>query len=81
MRDGAHGPLSRQESMRSSSLSARRDGWPQGRIDAALALARTIYDGRFDLFGIASVMQFADAIGPLSGDKLRCNVVPRMNET
>jgi hypothetical protein len=51
--------------MRSSSLSARRNGWPEGRIDAAPARARTIYDGRFDLFGIASVMQFAERNRPV----------------
>jgi hypothetical protein len=61
MRDGAHGLLSRQDidaKLLPQCPPRRLAGGPH-RIDAALARARTIYDGRFDLFGIASVMQLA----------------------
>jgi 2-methylcitrate dehydratase PrpD len=49
MRGGAHEPLTRADIEAKFVLNARHGGWPEGRINAALARARSIYDGRLDL--------------------------------
>ena len=49
MRGGAHEPLTRADIEAKFSLCARHGGWDAARIDRALALARTLYDGRIDL--------------------------------
>jgi len=49
LRGGAHEPLTRQDIEDKFRLNARHGGWPDERIDAALALTRTLFDGRIDL--------------------------------
>ena len=49
MRGGAHEPLTRADIEAKFVLNARHGGWPEGRIDAALARAKSIYDGPLDL--------------------------------
>ncbi|MEA2905053.1 MAG: hypothetical protein QOI12_2440 [Alphaproteobacteria bacterium] len=49
MRGGAHEPLTRADIADKFALNARHGGWDDGRIKAALALMRTVYDGRIDL--------------------------------
>lgn len=49
MRGGAHEPLTRADIEAKFALCARRGGWDRPRIDEALKLARTLYDGRIDL--------------------------------
>src|SRR5450631_3212517 len=49
MRGGAHEPLTRADIDDKFILNARHGRWPEGRIDAALSLAKTLYDGPLDL--------------------------------
>ncbi|MEA2989342.1 MAG: hypothetical protein QOG83_2053 [Alphaproteobacteria bacterium] len=49
MRGGAHEPLTRADIADKFALNARHGGWDDGRIKDALALLRTVYDGRIDL--------------------------------
>jgi 2-methylcitrate dehydratase PrpD len=49
MRGGAREPLTRQDIEDKFILNARHGGWPEARIGAALARAKSIYDGPFDL--------------------------------
>jgi len=49
LRGGAHEPLARRDIEDKFRLNARHGGWEGERIDAALALARTLFDGRVDL--------------------------------
>ena len=49
IRGGAHEPLSSQDIADKFALCARHGGWDQGRIDAALRLARGLYAGKIDL--------------------------------
>ena len=49
MRGGAHEPLTRQDIEDKFVLSARHGGWDDARAARALALLRTLYDGRIDL--------------------------------
>src|SRR5262245_23954330 len=49
MRGGAHEPLSRQDIEEKFALNAAHGGWSEARINEALTLMRTFYDGRFDL--------------------------------
>jgi 2-methylcitrate dehydratase PrpD len=49
MRGGAHEPLTRADIEAKFVLNARHGGWPEGRIEAALERAKSIYDGPLDL--------------------------------
>ena len=49
LRGGAHEPLTRRDLEEKFALNARHGGWNAKRIDAALALARTLYNGPIDL--------------------------------
>jgi 2-methylcitrate dehydratase PrpD len=49
MRGGAHEPLSRADLEEKFALNARHGGWDAARSQAALALIRSLYDGRIDL--------------------------------
>ena len=49
MRGGAHEPLTHDDIKHKFALCARHGGWPDARIDAALKLARGIYEGKVDL--------------------------------
>ena len=49
MRGGAHEPLTRQDIEAKFVLNARHGAWPDGRINAALARAKSMYDGPLDL--------------------------------
>jgi 2-methylcitrate dehydratase PrpD len=49
MRGGAREPLTRQDIEDKFVLNARHGGWPEGRIAAALACAKSLYDGPLDL--------------------------------
>jgi 2-methylcitrate dehydratase PrpD len=49
LRGGAQEPLSRADIEEKFALNARHGGWNAVRIDAAMALARTLYDGPIDL--------------------------------
>jgi 2-methylcitrate dehydratase PrpD len=49
LRGGAHEPLTRADVLAKFRLNARHGGWPADRIEAALNLARGIYDGRIGL--------------------------------
>jgi 2-methylcitrate dehydratase PrpD len=49
LRGGAHEPLGRADIEEKFMLNCRHGGWSAARADAALALARTLYDGRIDL--------------------------------
>jgi 2-methylcitrate dehydratase PrpD len=49
MRGGAHEPLTRHDIEDKFALNAAHGGWNEGHIKEALALMRTLYDGRIDL--------------------------------
>jgi 2-methylcitrate dehydratase PrpD len=49
LRGGAREPLTRRDIEDKFVLNARHGGWPEARIDAALARAKTLYAGPFDL--------------------------------
>jgi hypothetical protein len=49
LRGGRHEPLTRQDIEDKFVLNARHGGWPDGRIAAALARAKTLYDEPLDL--------------------------------
>ena len=49
MRGGAHEPLTRQDIEDKFALNTAHGGWNEGHIKEALALMRTLYDGRIDL--------------------------------
>jgi len=49
LRGGAHEPLTRRDIEEKFVLNAQHGGWDAGRIDAALKLARTVFDGAVDL--------------------------------
>ncbi len=49
MRGGAHEPLTRQDIEDKFMLCVRHGGWDDARAGRALALLRTLYDGRIDL--------------------------------
>src|SRR5262247_2514799 len=49
LRGGAHEPLARRDIEDKFRLNARHGGWEGERIDAALALGATLFDGRVDL--------------------------------
>src|ERR1700674_961986 len=49
LRGGAREPLRRREVEDKFVLNARHGGWPEARIDTALARAKSLYDGPLDL--------------------------------
>jgi 2-methylcitrate dehydratase PrpD len=49
MRGGAHEPLTHQDIEDKFVLNARHGGWPEARIAPALALAKSLYEGRLNL--------------------------------
>ena len=49
LRGGAHEPLSRGDIEEKFVLNARHGGWDAARTERALALLRTLYDGKIDL--------------------------------
>jgi 2-methylcitrate dehydratase PrpD len=49
LRGGAREPLTRRDVEDKFVLNARHGGWPEARIDAALARAKSLYAGPFDL--------------------------------
>ena len=49
MRGGAHEPLTRADIEDKFALNARHGGWDAARATKALALLRTLYDGKIDL--------------------------------
>ena len=49
MRGGAHEPLTRADIEDKFALNARHGGWDAARAAKALALLRTLYDGKIDL--------------------------------
>jgi len=49
LRGGAHEPLTRRDIEDKFRFNARHGGWESERIEAALALARTLFDRRVDL--------------------------------
>jgi 2-methylcitrate dehydratase PrpD len=49
LRGGAHEPLTRRDIEEKFALNAQHGGWDADRIDAALKLARTVFDGPVDL--------------------------------
>jgi 2-methylcitrate dehydratase PrpD len=49
MRGGAHEPLTRRDIEDKFALNATHGGWNEGHIKEALALMRTLYDGRIEL--------------------------------
>ena len=49
MRGGAHEPLTRADIEEKFSLNAKHGGWSEERIKDALALLKTLYDGKLDL--------------------------------
>jgi 2-methylcitrate dehydratase PrpD len=49
MRGGAHEPLTRADIEEKFALNARHGGWDAARATKALALLRTLYDGKIDL--------------------------------
>ena len=49
MRGGAHEPLTRADLEEKFALNTRHGGWDAARSQAALALIRTLYDGKIDL--------------------------------
>ena len=49
LRGGAHEPLTRADIEEKFALNCRHGGWGEDRIAAALALARSLYDGPIDL--------------------------------
>jgi 2-methylcitrate dehydratase PrpD len=52
LRGGGHEPLTRRDIEEKFALNARHGGWTADRIDAALALTRTFFDGPIDLEGL-----------------------------
>jgi len=48
LRGGGHEPLTRRDIEEKFSLNAQHGGWNDDRIDAALALTRSFFDGRID---------------------------------
>jgi 2-methylcitrate dehydratase PrpD len=49
LRGGAHEPLTRTDIEDKFALNARHGGWSEERAKQALALMRTLYDGKIDL--------------------------------
>jgi 2-methylcitrate dehydratase PrpD len=49
LRGGAHEPLTRADIEEKFMLNCRHGGWSEARAEAALALARKLYDGPIDL--------------------------------
>jgi 2-methylcitrate dehydratase PrpD len=49
LRGGAHEPLARADIEEKFMLNARHGGWDDARSRSALALLRTLYDGKIDL--------------------------------
>ena len=49
LRGGAHEPLTRADIEEKFALNARHGGWDAARAEQALALLRTLYDGKIDL--------------------------------
>jgi 2-methylcitrate dehydratase PrpD len=49
LRGGAHEPLARSDLEEKFALNARHGGWEAARSQAALALIRTLYEGKIDL--------------------------------
>jgi 2-methylcitrate dehydratase PrpD len=49
LRGGGHEPLTRRDIEEKFALNARHGGWTADRVDAALALTRTFFNGRIDL--------------------------------
>jgi 2-methylcitrate dehydratase PrpD len=49
MRGGAHEPLTRTDIEEKFVLNARHGGWDGARAGKALALLRTLYDGKIDM--------------------------------
>src|SRR5215468_7130332 len=49
MRGGAHEPLTRGDIEEKFALNARHGGWDAARTQSALALMRTLFDGKIDL--------------------------------
>src|SRR5215467_14367547 len=49
MRGGAHEPLTREDIEEKFVLNARHGGWDAARTQSALALMRTLFDGKIDL--------------------------------
>ena len=49
MRGGAQEPLTRADLEEKFALNARHGGWDAARIQAALTLIRSLYDGKIDL--------------------------------
>ncbi len=49
LRGGAHEPLTRRDIEEKFTLNAHHGGWNAKHVDAALALARTLYNGPIDL--------------------------------
>ena len=49
MRGGAHEPLTSADIAEKFMLNARHGGWDEARATKALALLRTLYDGKIDL--------------------------------
>jgi len=49
MRGGAHEPLTRADIEDKFALNARHGGWEAARVEAALKLARSLYDSPIDL--------------------------------
>lgn len=49
MRGGAHEPLTRGDIEEKFVLNARHGGWDAARTQSALALMRTLFDGKIDL--------------------------------
>ena len=49
LRGGAREPLSRAELEAKAAANLRSGGWPEARIEPALALARRLWDGPVDL--------------------------------
>jgi 2-methylcitrate dehydratase PrpD len=49
MRGGAHEPLTRRDIEEKFVLNARHGGWNDARATRALALLKTLYDGKIDL--------------------------------
>jgi hypothetical protein len=49
LRGGAHEPLKRADIEEKFMLNVRHGGWNDARAQSALALLRTLYDGKIDL--------------------------------
>ena len=55
LRGGVHEPLSRGDIEEKFALNARHGGWDAERTEGALALLRTLYDGKLDLSSLRGV--------------------------